>query len=371
MRVMLACRSINQMAGGVERQIIVLANELSNRNHSVSLFTFDENPAKAFYRMASSVHWYKLGMGNPTQKAPWFLRFKRMKKIRKIMREFGPDALVAFQPGVFVGLKFYGLGLNIPMIAAIRNAPSIFDFTTTGKKKKWIYRLLRMADKVTVQFSSYRDGLPSFLRNRTRVIPNAIEAAKEYACPEKPFQGEWTLLAVGRLSFQKNYHLLIGAFGKLMEKFSGWTLVIAGEGSEYERLEKTIATLGRGDRIKLLGNVDKVEKLYGHAHLFCQPSLWEGFPNSLSEALAHGLPAVGFARCSGVNELIRHRENGLLVENGNTEEECMELLTRGLEELMMSPGLRKSMGKNAVESMRPYHPKRCFDEWERVLGEVV
>ena len=361
---MLACRSINKMAGGVERQIIALANELSRRDHSVALFTSDEDSAVAFYPLVSDVCWYRLGMGNPLHKASWPLRLKRMKKVRRILKEFRPEVVVAFQPGTFIGLRFYGLGLGIPMIASLRNAASIFDFTRAGQKKNRIYQLLRMADRITVQFPSYVDALPPFLRRRARVIPNAIEQAKECVHPDEPHKGEWTLLAVGRLSFQKNYHLLIGAFGQLAKQFSNWSLVIAGEGGEYDKLEKSIVELDMSKRVRLLGNVEDVESLYVRSHLFCQPSLWEGFPNSLSEALAHGLPSVGFAHCSGVNELITHGENGLLAESENS-------LAKSLATLMESPERRRAMGKKAVESMEQYRPERCFDAWERVLGEVV
>ena len=360
---MLACRSIDKMAGGVERQIIALANELSRRRHCVALFTSDEDSGVAFYPLVSDVHWYRLGMGNPSHKASWLLRLKRMKKVRRILKEFRPDVVVAFQPGTFIGLRFYGLGLGIPMIASLRNAPSIFDFTSGGKKKGQIYQLLRTADRIAVQFPGYMDALPPFLRQHTRVIPNAIEPAKKCARPDEAYQGEWTLLAVGRLSFQKNYHLLISAFSQLAEQFSNWSLVIAGEGMEYEKLEETIVELGMKDRVRLLGNVEDVETLYVRSHLFCQPSLWEGFPNSLSEALAHGLPSVGFASCSGVNELITHGENGLLAESE-------ESLAESLATLMESPAQRQSMGKKAVASMEQYRPERCFDAWERVLGEV-
>ena len=363
---MLACRSIDKMAGGVERQIVALANGLASRRHQVGLFTSDQDSAESFYKMDSKVCWYRLGMGNPTKKAPWLLRLRRMVKVRNIAREFRPDIVAAFQPGTFIGLRFYTLGMGLPMVASLRNAPSLFDFTSSGRSRKRTYQLLRMADKITVQFPCYRDELPAVLHNRTTVIPNAIYPAQERAYPDQPHNGKLTLLAVGRLSFQKNYHLLIRAFGQLAEKFSNWTLAIAGEGDERKKLEQLA-----GERVQLLGNIDGVEKLYTRAHLFCQPSLWEGFPNALSEALSHGLPAVGFGVCSGVNELIAHGQNGLLAKNGNTEEENIESLKTSLENLMASPELRKSMGARAVESMRPYSPERCFDQWERVLGEVV
>ena len=371
MKIMLACRTLDNMAGGVERQIIALANEMIERGHEVSLFTWDNENAKAFYILNSHVEWIKLNLGDLYKKACWKLRLKRLLKMRKVVKNVKPDVIVAFQHGIFLALRIYTLGIHAPIIASTRNAPSILKFTSAGKHKTTIHQTLRMSKKITIQFKSYQSSYPTYLHDRMVTIPNAITPAKLYANPDHAHQNRWTLLAVGRFSFQKNFGVLIQAFASLSRDFPDWTLLIAGEGEQYEMLRKLVKSLSKSDTIKMPGTVTDINTLYAQSHIFCLPSLWEGFPNALSEALAHGLPAVGFADCAGINELIKDGENGFLVENKKTEENNAQSLAISLKKLMNDPNLRKNMGAKAIKSMAQYHPNQVFDIWEKVFKDTI
>lgn len=96
------------------------------------------------------------------------------------------------------------------------------------------------------------------------------------------------------------------------------------------------------------------------------PSRWEGFPNALAEALAHGLPAVGFSECAGVNSLIQSGKNGLLASGNNDP----MTLAKALQQLMASPDNRRDMGQEAIETVALYKPDAVFDQWERLFLEV-
>lgn len=371
MRLMVACRAIDNMAGGVERQAIALINEMKKRGHEVCLLTWDPRGSQAFYEIDSLVHWYQLGLGDPKKKAGIALRLKRMQKVRSIVSEFKPDVILAFQQGMFFSLRLYTVGMGIPVVASIRNALSILDYTNAGKKRQIFFGSLMFSNLITVQFESYKKAYPKFLQHKIVSIPNAIEPAKITKQERQTNEAECILLSVGRLSFQKNYDVLIEAFSCLSDNFPSWKLHIAGEGEEREYLEKIIRDIGQQDNVKLLGAVNDVESLYCRSELFCLPSLWEGFPNSLSEALACGLASVGFQGCEGVNQLIKPGHNGLLAANGNSKEESVENLTRELRSLMGNDNLRKTMGKEAIESIAPYHPEKVFDLWEKTMKEVV
>jgi len=371
MRIMVSCRAIDNMAGGVERQAIALINAMVKRGHDVCLLTWDPDGAKAFYKIDKAAHWYQLGMGDPSQKASWALRFKRMKKVRKTMKEFKPDLILAFQTGAFLSLKLYTLGQKIPIIAAIRNAPSILNFTKSGKKyKNFIHQSLRLADLITVQFENYRAGYPSYLHHKIKSVSNAIAPASNLASPCGKTDDTKVLLAVGRLSFQKNFNLLIRAFAQLSDAFPEWKLFIAGDGEQRDELEQLIQDLNVEDIVEMPGTVEDVESLYCTSHIFCLPSLWEGFPNALSEALMHGLPCVGFEQCEGVNILIKNEENGLLARNRDKEEDSVKSLAECLKTLMRDENLRTKMGQAAAESMKPYYPEAVFDQWENIMKDV-
>jgi glycosyltransferase involved in cell wall biosynthesis len=77
-----------------------------------------------------------------------------------------------------------------------------------------------------------------------------------------------------------------------------------------------------------------------------------------------GIPAIGYKSCPAVNELIHDGENGFLVDDGAGP------LAEALRKLMESPALRRKMGQNAQESMKPFAPHVVWDEWDRLIQEV-
>ena len=80
--------------------------------------------------------------------------------------------------------------------------------------------------------------------------------------------------------------------------------------------------------------------------------------------MSKGLPAVGFASCSAVNELIIDGYNGILCEDG------AHSLAQGLKKLMSNQELRVEYGANANKSMKVYAPDRIWDDWEQLLNDI-
>ena len=122
MKILFAARSFDDMAGGVERMSISIMNEMVERGHEVSLFTWDVEGAKTFYAMSNKVNWLKINLGDPRGKAGWWIRIQRAYRIRKMVRKMSPDLVLAFQHGIFFALRIYTVGMGIPFIAAERNA---------------------------------------------------------------------------------------------------------------------------------------------------------------------------------------------------------------------------------------------------------
>jgi len=175
------------------------------------------------------------------------------------------------------------------------------------------------------------------------------------------------LLSVGRLDYQKNYKVLIHAFAKIADKFPSWKLEIVGGGGQEEELRYLIKELNLSQKVILIGETNNVQKHYVASHLFCLPSLWEGFPNALGEAMAHGLPSVGFEECSGVSDLITNNENGLLASGNNN----VESFSESLAILMENDMLRIEMGKAARKSIKQFEPEDVFNQWERLFKSIA
>jgi GalNAc-alpha-(1->4)-GalNAc-alpha-(1->3)-diNAcBac-PP-undecaprenol alpha-1,4-N-acetyl-D-galactosaminyltransferase len=368
MRLMFAARMIDRMAGGVERMVITIMNAMVSRGHEVDLFTWDLRGAEAFYPMSPAIAWHRLDIGSPSTKASKKLIWDRAAAIRGLVRGRRPHVLVCFQDGPFLAMRAYTLGLGIPVVAAERNAPTRFDHTRVGRHRKLIFQGLRLANRIVIQSESYRKLYPGFLHDRIDCVPNPVVPATLRARPESPNpDGRFRLLSVGRLGYQKNYRVLVEAFARLAAVFPDWDLVILGDGEDRLLLESLVAEHGLERRVTLPGVSKTVEKWYASSQLFSLPSRWEGFPNALAEALAHGLPAVGFSRCAGMGDLIAHGSNGLLA-SGNGDPTS---LAAALRLLMGDSALRATMGHAAVYSVERFDPECIFSRWEQLFSKVA
>ena len=111
--------------------------------------------------------------------------------------------------------------------------------------------------------------------------------------------------------------------------------------------------------MKFLPPRKKLNSLYLKSDLFCLPSLWEGFPNVVGEALAFGLPVVGFRDCSGVKELITDNLNGVIA-NGNND-------VNALVEAIYKASLLKFSPRKIQSSVSKYSYEKFIDDWEICL----
>lgn len=366
MRLLFSARAIDRMAGGVERMIITVMNAMIERGHEVELLTWDRAAAEAFYPMSPQIKWHRLDSGDPAVKATPRRMMERAATVRDLVSRSGPQAIIAFQDGPFRALRAYCAGLGIPLIAAERNAPTRFEHTRNGQHRKFmIFNSFRFARSIVVQCESYRKLYPKFLQDRIVTIPNPVFPARALARPDRPgATGRYRLLSVGRLSYQKNYECAIEAFAKIAGDFPQWDMTIVGDGELRGKLEGMIAAAGLQGRVSLPGTVTDPGEHYAAAHLFYLPSRWEGFPNALAEAQAHGLPAVGFKDCLGVNELISDGYNGILA-NGNGDSTN---LANAFSALMQNNELRFEMGAMSRRIVENYAPEQIMDRWEDIFA---
>lgn len=159
--------------------------------------------------------------------------------------------------------------------------------------------------------------------------------------------GRLVLGAVGRLADEKGFDILIQAADQLLKDGFDLELLIIGEGDERQRLEALIASLGRADRIHLLGYRADVRELYEAMDVYALSSLREGLPNVVLEAMALEVP-VAATRVAGLPRLIADGDNGLLVEPGDRA-----ALTQTLARLLGDAQLRRRLcrgGRTTIET---------------------
>lgn len=367
MKILFVSRLFQDVSGGVERMAIALMNECCTRSHAVELLSWDRQGADTWYPLDTRVVWHRLDMGDAMEKAGWLLRAHRQLAIRRILRCSRPDVIVAFQQGPFLTVRLAAVGLGIPFIAAERNAPQRFDHLRSGKRRGLIFQTFRLADCITVQSDDYVGAYPHYLHGRIISIPNPVSPVHARAEPAGRRGESKRLLSVGRLSYQKNQAVLIEAFAQIADAIPDWQLVLVGAGEDERRLRQAAVDRGLDARIQFIGAVREVEHWYLNSHLFCLSSRWEGFPNALAEAMAHGLPVVGYADCAGIRQLVVEGETGCLAQgNGSADTLAATLLF-----LMKDDERRRHMGAAAAVSMRRFAPQAVFDRWGNLLTEVA
>jgi glycosyltransferase involved in cell wall biosynthesis len=156
------------------------------------------------------------------------------------------------------------------------------------------------------------------------------------------------LLCVGRLTPAKCQVLLVQACARLRDAGLAFHLTMVGAGPDHERITQAISQLGLDAHITLTGaiNQDGVRAELARADIFVLPSLAEGIPVVLMEAMSSGVPCVT-TPVNGIPELIQHERTGLLAIPGDVDS-----LTEQLQRLIQEPALRQPLALAARDRVR-------------------
>jgi glycosyltransferase involved in cell wall biosynthesis len=233
------------------------------------------------------------------------------------------------------------------------------------------YCLHRYDEVICVSKDLYSEclslGVP---QSRCHLIHNGIDV-EEYRRTMAPAEaraqlpteaGQGVLIgAMGRLSEEKGFDLLIRAVARLRSEGLDVDLWIAGEGGGRDALQSLIHQLKLHRHVRLLGHVDPAKTFYEAVDIFALSSLREGLPNVLLEAMALETP-VAATRIAGVPSLVSHEADGLLVEPGS-----VETLVDGLRRLVVDEQLRNRLAHEARATI-----ERSFSFQQRMekIGEI-
>lgn len=205
--------------------------------------------------------------------------------------------------------------------------------------------------------------------NKIKIIYNGIDPqlfSQKCTNESQPIsdKDKFIILSVGRLVEQKGHAYLIDSASKVLETFPNATFYLAGDGPLFNPYKSKINDLGLSGRFVLLGNRDDIPKLLADSDLFVFPSLYEGLPISLLEALASGVPVICSA-IPAVSDIICDGQNGKLVPVRDSK-----ALAKGIIEVLCSETLRTKFsinGRKLVEerfsiSNMGYNYKKLFEE---------
>ena len=198
----------------------------------------------------------------------------------------------------------------------------------------------------------------------TRVtrIPNALppDLEGERARPDSKI-----VVAAGRLTAQKGFDLLIGAWAPIARRHPDWSLRIYGGGSDRDLLQRLILEHDLYNEIHLMGTTPRIGEELAKAAFFVLSSRYEGFGMVLIEAMSKGLPVVSFDCPRGPREIVSAGRDGILVADGD-----VEALSAGVLELIEDEDKRRRYGAAALEKARAYDIEGVGREWDVFLEQL-
>ena len=272
----------------------------------------------------------------------------------QLARQFRPD-LVHIHSGFPTGPLAYWLKvtLGIPYIMTLHGGevPGFLP-EEVGTLQKVLAPATKIvwssAESVVAVSEGLRDlSLQAVPSVDIQVIPNGVDCQRfspTLACREQV--GPLQMLFVGRVVRQKGLSYLIEALAILKSRgITDWHLRIAGDGPMRSPLEVQVAQSGIADSIEFAGWLpfDTIPTEMGCADLFVLPSIIEGMPLVLLQAMASGLPVIATSVCGNV-DLVKPGDNGLLVPAKNPE-----ALADGLATLIADRQLCQRMGQRSRE----------------------
>lgn len=354
--------------GGAERVAALLANAWAAADHEVTLMPTFSARGDCVYRLAETVQLEFLsdhceaGAG----------RLTRLKMLRRFIRSLRPHVIVSFLPHVNVAALLAARGTGIPVLACERTYPPLLQ-----PPLPLSYRALRRltyprAAALVAQTQATADWMRRRApRTRIATIANPVllpmTISDPVIQPETLLQpDERLLLWVGRMDEAKRPGVMIDAFIAVADTMPDWRLVMLGDGPLREALQAHAIQAGLEHRITLPGFAGNLGAWYGRADIYVMTSSYEGFPNSLLEAMAHGTAAIAFDVPTGAAELSENGRRLALLPDSNH----VERLARSLTELMSDSQSRAALASVGEEVSELYSLPSILMQWDRLFADV-
>jgi glycosyltransferase involved in cell wall biosynthesis len=244
------------------------------------------------------------------------------------------------------------------------HTPHVFPFQMmTFAALKWLYSVLerlaaRWANVIICVSPQERDaaheaGLAD--NGKLRLIENGVALPPEDAAAltaqtdlrqELGVTAETRIIGtVGRCTKQKGQPYLIRAAGIVAKQRSNVVFFIVGDGQSRAAEKALVRRLGLENTVLFLDPRDELDPFFGAIDVFVMPSLWEGLPYALLEAMGHGLCVVA-TRVGGMEQAVADRSSGVLIPPGDTNE-----LARAIVELLDQPDTRRALGMEARKTI--------------------
>ena len=372
LRVLLVINGLNNGAG-TERVCSMIANGLSEAGHEIVLGSIEPSD-KPFFPLNKNIkivdfprpNLGRLSVSAYKIKNFWNTIYRIRNKlydtpstayrIRKLIKKEQIDTVIAVDILRMQVVLPAIIGLRINLIAWEH-----FNFNVNqwGNIAKMRQRAARYCDAVVTLTERDKECWLRGTNHKSQII--TIANPCPFPVQEYVKKNTKTVLAVGRLTHEKGYDMLLEAWVQVTKVMPDWRLKIVGEGRARDTLTEFIKKNHLTDSVELVGNTDDVGQYYQQAEILCLSSRFEGFGMVLIEALAFGLPIVSFDCDFGPVEILEDTGSILVAQNDILQ------LSASLIALMSNEQQRRTIGLRGKEKAEIYQPKNIINQWIALL----
>ena len=319
-------------SGGAQRQMVGLASLLKGEGYVVKVVTYFDIPFYLPQLQESGVDYEYVACS--------ISLVDRLRKLGRAIRQFQPNVVVSYldTPNILASLLHIANKNRWKLIVSERNTTQALS-----RRERIKFALYRFADTIVPNSFSQGDFIakhyPQYV-DKCHVITNFVDTAIFSPVTKETDGDVLRLIGVGRILKQKNIPMLIGAVNNICENGCNVRVDWYGEKFDtYNECMRLINQYGLEGVFEFHEPCNNIIEKYRESDLFVLPSIYEGFPNVLCEAMSCGLPVIATDVCDN-GRIVQHEENGYLVPSGDTK----GLSDRLLQFIKLSPIQRKMMG---------------------------
>jgi glycosyltransferase involved in cell wall biosynthesis len=363
-KLLFCINSLSSKGGGAEKVLSTILNYLVNKNYDIKLITFDNKQEKFFYNFNKKIETYLLGE-TILFKNKFLLNLNKIFILIFYLLKIKPNITFGFMHSIYINLTFASFFSKSKIVACDHILPDHFY------NKKFEFFLLKLsfffADRVTVVSNQVKNKFQKLLKKKINIIDNIVNNS-DYKKKIKRNRQK-IILSIGRLVKQKNFFTLVNAFNIFLQKNKGWRLVIIGDGEDKKNLIAQINYFKINKYVTIINYTKKVENYYRKASIYVSTSIYESFGLTVAEALVQRLPCVAFKKCPGVNQIIKHNKNGILVKGSFDD---YNKLAAKLDKLVNNKRKLKAMQNFYDHKFLFRNDKNyVFKKWEKLINNLL
>ena len=363
-------------SGGMECVLSNKANYLS-RNHDVTIITTDQKNRQPFFQLSDEVTLMDLAINYEDNqyrkcyllKAIYYIfnRVQHRRKLKSAIMQLKADVVVSMFNQELTILPYINDGSK--KVLEFHFCRGSYHFS--NKNTSLMNRLLNKVEACIYKDCKHDYNAFVVLSEEDKASwseysnVHVISNPKSFSVDLPASLDVKRVVAVGRYLPIKGFERLIYAWQKVNLVCPDWTLSIVGEGPQRQYLQELVDKLGLKDCIILEGISRDIIREYLTSSIFVMSSYSEGFPMTILEAEAAGLPVVSFNCPCGPKDIIREGLDGFLIENGD-----IVGMAEAIIKLIKDDVLRKEMGRNAYINSNRFSETTIMTKWETLFKTI-